>query len=108
MAKTITAEELKQKMEKGEKFTLIEVLSPEEYMDKHLPRAINIPADSISEQIKQRFRPDQELIVYCASKECNASPNAAKKLEEMGFKNVIDFEAGKKGWENAGYEFETD
>ena len=46
------------------------------------------------------------ITVYCASYGCLASTNAAKTLLELGYKNVLDFKAGKKGWVGAGLELE--
>jgi len=47
---------------------------------------------------------DAEIVVYCANRECTASPNLAQRLEEMGYTNVSDFEEGLAGWRSAGYE----
>jgi len=52
------------------------------------------------EEIAEQILPDknQEIIVYCSSPRCTASPNAAKKLIDLGYTNVSDFEAGLTGW----------
>jgi rhodanese-related sulfurtransferase len=42
-----------------------------------------------------------EVVVYCASFDCNASEKAAKKLTELGYTNVIDFSGGKADWKAA-------
>ena len=42
----------------------------------------------------------------CASFECHASPMAAKRLDQMGYKNVYDYEGGMKDWKGAGYPVE--
>ena len=105
--KTINAEELKKKIDADEDFILVDVLSKESYEGKHLPKAVNIPVDEIEGKASGEL-PDKnkEVIVYCASADCHASPNAAKKLEELGYTNVVDFEAGLAGWQEAGYGFE--
>ena len=38
------------------------------------------------------------VVVYCANKECDASPKAAQKLEEAGFTQVFDYEGGTEDW----------
>ena len=65
--KTITREELQQKLERGDKFTLVETLSPENYRHTHLPTAINLPPDKIEESAGEVL-PDKsaEIVVYCA------------------------------------------
>ncbi len=105
--RAITAKELKDKFDANDEFILIDVLSQESFEAKHIPRSINIPLAEIGIRSKQEL-PDKnkEIIVYCASKECEASPNAAKKLEKLGYANVMDFEEGLAGWQEAGFEFE--
>jgi len=105
--KTITAQELKKKMEEDSEVPVINVL-PKEYFDKkNIPGSKNIPEAELEERApKELPDKDKEVIVYCASTECQASPRSAKKLEEMGYKNVIDFEAGVQGWEDADFELE--
>ena len=105
--KTISAQELKKKIDAKEDFELIDVLDKSSFDGKHVPHSKSIPVDELEEKSKTEL-PDKnkEVIVYCASKECQASSHAAKKLEEMGYTNVTDFEDGLAGWQDAGYEFE--
>ncbi|PXY71479.1 rhodanese-like domain-containing protein [Candidatus Parvarchaeota archaeon] len=105
--KTITAKELKEKIDSGKKFKLVDVLLKNSFDSHHIPKSISIPGDELSSRASKEL-PDkkEEIIVYCASKTCQASPNAAKKLEEMGYTKIIDFEDGLAGWEGAGYKFE--
>lgn len=106
MAKTINKEQLKQKLDQGEPLRLIEVLSPASYKQEHIKGAINIPLDSIGKEAKKRFNTDEEIIVYCSNTKCEASPAAAKKLEDLGFSQVYDYEGGKQDWKEAGYPME--
>lgn len=68
MVKTITREELKQKLDRKDVFVLVETLSPTSYHHSHLPGAINLPPDSVSSSAAQVL-PDKsaEIVVYCAS-----------------------------------------
>ena len=107
--KTIDASELKKKIDSGDDFVLVDVLGEEQYKKRHLPKAINIPItiENFEAVVKEKL-PDKNkpVIVYCSSKTCLASPGAAKKLVEMGYKDVTDFDGGIKEWEEAGYAFE--
>ena len=102
--KTITREELKQKMDNKEDFFLVEVLGEEAYKEWHLPGAIHITVTDIEQEAPTKL-PDKnkEIIVYCVSFTCMASPRAAKKLEEMGHTHVVEYSGGKADWEEAGY-----
>ena len=49
MATNITREELKAKMDRGEKFVLVDALSAKHYDSSHLPGAINLPYEFVDE-----------------------------------------------------------
>ena len=105
--KTISAQELKKKIDDKEDFELVDVLSKDSFEAKHIPGSKSIPVNELEERAPQELSDkDKETIVYCASKECQASPHTAKKLEELGYTNVADFEDGLAGWQDVGYEFE--
>ncbi len=101
---TISREELKEKMDRNEEMALIEVLSPGAYKKFHLPGAINVPIqNNFDEQIEEVVPDkDKQIVVYCMDKECEASPKAAQRLEELGYVNVYDYEEGKMDWKEAG------
>jgi rhodanese-related sulfurtransferase len=66
--KTVSREELKGKMNRGESFTLVETLSEVAYKHEHLPGALNLPPDRVRE-LAPNLLPDKgaEIIVYCSS-----------------------------------------
>jgi rhodanese-related sulfurtransferase len=68
MIQTITRDELKQKIERKDDFTLVETLPSTAYAHAHLPGAINLPPDQVS-ALAPTLLPDKnaEIVVYCAS-----------------------------------------
>ncbi|MFB6295128.1 MAG: rhodanese-like domain-containing protein [Candidatus Nanohaloarchaea archaeon] len=98
MVETISRSELKEKMDSGDDFTLVNVLSEEQFEQEHIPGSINIPLDEVEEEFPRQFDRDDDIVVYCASESCQASPKAAEKLESMGFTNVADYEGGLADW----------
>ncbi len=102
--KQIERSNLIHEIEENGQLALVEVLSEEEYDKGHLPRAINIPLRDDFESTFDKVVPERDLpiVVYCASDTCDASPKAAKRLEEMGYENVMDYVGGKKDWKDAG------
>lgn len=104
----MTRDEVKAKMDKGY-VMVIDVLSPEQYQEYHLPQAANVPfGDQFEERIQQVApNKDQAIIVYCMDEKCNASSKAADKLSLMGYMEVYDYEAGKKDWKEAGLPVES-
>jgi len=105
MTETITAEELKNKMENEDNFTLINVLTKESYEEEHIPGSINIPYQDIAQHYKE-LNKDEDIIVHCSDEFCDASSIAYEKLNKLGFDNVIDFEGGIEKWKEKGYPIE--
>ena len=103
--KALTTEELREMQRQDYPPIIINTLSPEDFKHTHIPESINIPqtADDFVEQAEQAAGgKDQPVVVYCASKQCDSSPKAAKKLEDAGFQQVYDYEGGAKAWQDAG------
>jgi len=99
----ISTDELKQRLESDRPPVLINVLPQSAHEAKHIPGSVNVPVDDI-EQVKRLVpNTDDAIVVYCANADCEASPKAARALEDMGYTNVADFEDGYAGWRRAGY-----
>lgn len=107
--KTITREELSEHFDGTFDMPVVEVLSEEEYEEFHLPGAINVPIDEEFEERIQEIFPDktQPVVVYCASTKCNASEEAAEHMDQLGYTEVYDYEAGKADWKKAGLPVES-
>jgi len=66
--KTISRDELKQKIDRQDNFILVETLPETAYHHAHLPGAINLPLDKVSaEALNLLPNKDAEIVVYCAS-----------------------------------------
>lgn len=68
MSATISREELKQKIDRGDEFTLVETLPAMAYHNGHLPGAINLPPDQVTARAHEVL-PDKtaDIVVYCGS-----------------------------------------
>lgn len=101
--KFISKEDLFEMMENKEKFTLVEVLAKEEYEKEHLPFAVSIPVNEL-ETLSPRLLPDKNarIVVYCSSFICTASTGAARKLQSLGYRDILDYKGGKEDWRTAG------
>ncbi|WP_166845351.1 rhodanese-like domain-containing protein [Isoptericola sp. BMS4] len=82
---------------------VVEALGPEYYRAERLPGAINIPHTEV-DRLAPEVLPDKEaeIIVYCASGPCQNSAVAARRLVELGYRNVFDFAGGKEDWMASG------
>ena len=99
----ITADELKEALESERPPVLINTLPREAHEARHIPGSVNVPTDDIETVTSLVPNKDEPIVVYCANADCDASPTAAQKLEEMGYTNVVDFEEGYAGWRQAGH-----
>jgi len=101
---SISRTEIKEKLDRGEKVTLIEALPPMYFQDMHLPGAINLPHDQV-DQLAPTLLPDKsaEIITYCANLPCPNSELAAKRLMQLGYTNVKEYREGKQDWFEAGF-----
>ncbi len=67
MVKTISREDLKQKIDRVDRFQLVETLPETAFHHTHLPGAINLPPDRVKE-LAPKLLPDKnaDIVVYCA------------------------------------------
>jgi rhodanese-related sulfurtransferase len=56
-------EEVRALIERGAQ--VVEVLSPEEFEEDHLPGAINLPLGRLEREARSRLDPDRPVLVYC-------------------------------------------
>jgi len=93
--KKITSDEAKKMME-TQKAIVVDVRTLEEYNEGHIPNAISVPLETIENEAEAKLKNKDDLIlVYCRSG--RRSREAALKLIEKGYTNVIDF-GGIKDW----------
>ncbi len=100
MIKTISREQIKEKLDSQEPVTIIEALSPKYFDAEHLPGAINIPHDQVREKAPHML-PDKGafIIVYCSNTACQNSHIAANTLQQMGYSNTYEYVEGKQHWQ---------
>lgn len=86
----ITAEEAKKKMQDTKNFILLDVRTPEEFSEQHIPGATLIVDSQISAEAQKKL-PDKDtpIFVYCRSG--RRSTAAAKQLVNMGYTQIYDF-----------------
>ena len=77
-------------MEQESDYIILDVRRVDEFAEKHIPGAINIPNEEIGEEpIPQLPDKDQLILVYCRSG--NRSKQASEKLVALGYTNVVEF-----------------
>ena len=79
-----------------DQLTIIDVRNPEEYADKHIPDAINIPLDELASRLNELSK--QSLIITACGKGGGRSAQAAEHLQQIGFTNATFLCGGTFGW----------
>jgi rhodanese-related sulfurtransferase len=95
-------EEVKARLDRGERFLLVDVREESEYAKDHLPGAIHL-GKGIIERDVEKVVPDTatEMVLYCGGGFRSAL--AADNLRRMGYTNVLSMDGGHRGWREKGY-----
>ena len=92
----ISMDEAVTMMEEETDYIILDVRRPDEFADKHIQNAINVPNETIGEEeIPELPDKDQMILVYCRSG--NRSKQASEKLATLGYTNVYEF-GGINDW----------
>jgi sulfur-carrier protein adenylyltransferase/sulfurtransferase len=91
----ITPEELKVRLDRGDRLTIVDVREPHEYDICRLPNSILIPLGQVASRMHELNTSD-EIIVHC--KMGGRSAKAVKQLREAGFKKIKNLTGGIDRW----------
>ncbi len=96
-----TVADVKRKLDRGEKFHLVDVREDGEWANGHLPGATHLGKGVIERDVEEKF-PDTntEVVLYCGGGFRSAL--AADNLQRMGYTNVKSMDGGWRGWTEAG------
>jgi rhodanese-related sulfurtransferase len=83
---------------------LLDVRTPEEWADYHVPNTTLIPLDELPDRLNE-LPSDQEIVVVCRSG--NRSQEGRDILRQAGFTQVTSMSGGLKQWRDAGYPIES-
>ena len=98
-------DDVKRRIDRGERFHLVDVREDSEWAAGHLPKAEHIGKGVIERDIETKI-PDTraEIVLYCGGGYRSAL--AADNLQKMGYTNVISMDGGFRGWKEAGHMIE--
>ena len=97
-----SVDEVKSKLDHGEKFMLVDVREESEFAKDHLPGAVHLGKGVIERDIEGRVpKLDTPLVLYCGGGFRSAL--AADNLQKMGYTNVISMDGGIRDWREKGY-----
>ena len=95
--KETNVDEVRERLDRGDKFVLIDVREESEFAKDHLPGAIHLGKGVIERDIESRV-PDLNtpMVLYCGGGFRSAI--AADNLQKMGYINVLSMDGGVRGW----------
>ena len=93
-------QDVKRKLDAGEKFHLVDVREESEWAAGHLPQAVHMGKGIIERDIETKIPDrDAEIILYCGGGFRSAL--SADNLQKMGYTKVISMDGGYRGWTEA-------
>ena len=108
--KSVSPDEIAEEVAAGEA-VVIDVREPEEWRERHIPGAINVPrgwlelkGDPDTPVFDPHIRPDRPIYVHCAVGKLGALATAT--LNEMGYETAANLQGGIEAWEAAGHPVE--
>jgi rhodanese-related sulfurtransferase len=103
----VSVDDVKTKLDRGEKFLLVDVREESEYANNHLPGAIHLGKGIIERDIENRV-PDlaAAMVLYCGGGFRSAL--AADSLQKMGYTNVLSMDGGHREWKEKGLPLTTE
>ena len=85
--------------------TLLDVRTPQEYAQAHVPSATSVPLQDLESQLSTlALKKNQDIYLICAVG--GRSFRAAQKLQQLGYHQVINVRGGTRGWQEKGYPVE--
>jgi rhodanese-related sulfurtransferase len=100
-----TVEDVRARLDRGEKFLLVDVREDNEWAAGHLPGATHIGKGVIERDIETKVPdPTTDMVLYCGGGFRSAL--ATYNLQKMGYTNVISMDGGFRGWTESGLPIE--
>jgi rhodanese-related sulfurtransferase len=97
-----SVDQIKARLDRGDKFLLVDVREDNEWQKDHLPGAIHLSKGIIERDVETKV-PDlnTEMVLYCGGGFRSAL--AADNLQKMGYKRAISMDGGIREWREKGY-----
>jgi rhodanese-related sulfurtransferase len=93
----VSIDDVKARLDRGDKFVLVDVREESEYAKDHLPGAIHLGKGIIERDIEERVPElNTPVVLYCGGGYRSAL--AADNLQKMGYTNVLSMDGGIRGW----------
>ena len=100
-----TVQDVRARQEAGEAFDLVDVREDNEFAADHAAGARHIGRGVLERDIESLIADkDAEIVLYCGGGFRSAL--AARRLQAMGYRNVVSMDGGMRAWRESGYPVE--
>jgi len=100
--KEVSPQEVREKLNPANGFTLLDVREGDEWEQGHLDKAVFLPRGFLEQKADKTLpNKQQSIVVYCAGGVRSAL--ATKTLQDLGYTNVVSMAGGYGQWKAAGY-----
>jgi len=80
------------------------VLTDEYFTGEMIPGSRRVRVTEVVRRVRELGLDEGEVIVvYCSGPDCPQSTDAARKLADLGFENVLDYDGGLTAWKEEGH-----
>lgn len=103
----VSIDEIRERIDRGESFHLVDVREESEWRTGHLPGAVHLSKGVIERDVEEAI-PDTgaDIVLYCGGGFRSAL--TADALRAMGYQNVSSMDGGIRAWREAGYPVDQD
>lgn len=88
--RTLDQKVAKKNMDENKDIILLDVRTPEEYKELHIPKSILVTLDKIDEKVMLQKIPDKQATIYIYCRSGSRSRVAYEILYKMGYENVYN------------------
>jgi rhodanese-related sulfurtransferase len=101
--RTISRDDLRAKLERGDNFKLVMALNRWAFEAKHIPGSLHFDTPA---ELYAAVKPTDEVVVYCSNVDCLSSVAMYRDLVKRGYTNVRRYSGGLLEWEDSGLPLE--
>lgn len=106
MIRDIDAFTLKEWIDMGKDFILVDARDPKNYKEAHIPGALSLLLADVDERAGDIMERDKPVVVYSNDINCPASGKVSRKLDKMGYSPVYNYDPSYGDWIEKGFPLE--
>ena len=103
----IDGKTLKSWIDNNKEIIIVDARDPKDYKKAHIPGAVPLLNAEVEKKASEILRKNTPVVVYSNDENCPASGLVAKKLDNLGYYPVYDYNPSYADWLKLGYPVEN-